>query len=246
MNLISIIIPYFKKREFIKKTMNSIIKQTYKNIEIIIIYDDENQDDLNYIMKLKDIDKRIRVIINKKSLGAGQSRNKGISAAKGKFIAFIDADDKWKKNKLKLQIDFMLENKFKISHTSYDIVNKKNQFIKTMKAKDFDHYKELLPSCDIGLSTVILEKKIIGSTCQFSNLKTKEDFVLWLLILKKGFKIGALERNLTLWMKLDNSLSAPVLQKIIDGFRVYYVHMKFNLFKSLYFLLVLCLKYLKK
>ena len=246
MNLISIIIPYFKKREFIKKTMNSIIKQTYKNIEIIIIYDDENQDDLNYIMKLKDIDKRIRVIINKKSLGAGQSRNKGISAAKGKFIAFIDADDKWKKNKLKLQIDFRLENKFKISHTSYDIVNKKNQFIKTMKAKDFDHYKELLPSCDIGLSTVILEKKIIGSTCQFSNLKTKEDFVLWLLILKKGFKIGALERNLTLWMKLDNSLSAPVLQKIIDGFRVYYVHMKFNLFKSLYFLLVLCLKYLKK
>ena len=63
---------------------------------------------------------------------------------------------------------------------------------------------------------------------------------------KKGFKIGALERNLTLWMKLDNSLSAPVLQKIIDGFRVYYVYMKFNLFKSLYFLLVLCLKYLKK
>ena len=246
MNLISIIIPYFQKREFIKRTINSVIKQTYKNIEIIIIYDDKNQDDLNYIMKLKDIDKRINVIINKKSLGAGQSRNKGINAAKGKFIAFIDADDKWKKNKLKLQTDFMLKNKFKISHTSYDIINNKNQFIKTMKAKNFDNYNKLLPSCDIGLSTVILEKKIISSTCQFPNLKTKEDFVLWLLILKKGFKIGALKKSLTLWMKLDNSLSAPVLQKIIDGFRVYYIHMKFNLFKSLYLLLVLCLRYLKK
>ena len=65
---------------------------------------------------------------------------------------------------------------------------------------------------------MILEKKIVSSTCQFPNLKTKEDFVLWLLILKKGFKIGALKKSLTLWMKLDNFLSAPVVDQGIKAF----------------------------
>lgn len=246
MDLVSIIIPYFKKREFIKQTINSVINQTYKNIEILIIYDDENNEDLDYLNKIKNSDKRISLIINKRSLGAGRARNKGINNAKGKYIAFIDADDKWKKNKLKLQLNFMLRNKFKISHTSYDIISKKNHYIKAMKAKNFNNFNELLPSCDIGLSTVILEKKIINSSCQFPNLKTKEDFVLWLLVLKRGYKIGALKKNLTLWRKVDNSLSSSVLQKLIDGFRVYHIYMNFNRLKSIYFLLILSLTYLRK
>ena len=140
----------------------------------------------------------------------------------------------------------MLRNKFKISHTSYDVIDIKNHYIKTMKAKDFNNFNELLPSCDIGLSTVILEKKIINSSCKFPKLKTKEDFVLWLLVLKRGYKIGALKKILTSWRKADNSLSSSVFQKLMDGFRVYHIYMNFNRIKSMYFLLVLSLKYLKK
>ena len=246
MDLVSIIVPYFRKRKFIKETINSVTNQTYKNIEILIIYDDESKEDLDYLKSIKQSDKRINLIINKKSLGAGKARNKGINIAKGKYIAFLDADDKWKKNKLKLQINFMVKNKFKISHTSYDVIDEKNRYVKTMKAINFNNLDELLPSCDIGLSTVILEKKVINSSCKFPNLKTKEDFVLWLLVLKKGYKIGGLKKVLTLWRKLNNSLSSSVLQKLIDGYRVYYVHMSFNLFKSIYFLFVLSFKYLKK
>ena len=115
-----------------------------------------------------------------------------------------------------------------------------------MRAKNFNNFSELLPSCDVGLSTVILEKKIVNSSCQFPNLKTKEDFVLWLTVLKKGHKIGALKKILTLWRKVDNSLSSSVLQKLIDGYRVYRIHMNFNPLKSMYFLIVLSLTYLKK
>ena len=99
MIIVSVIIPYFKKKNFIKKTLNSLKKQTYKNLEIIIIYDDENLSDLKFIKKFKKLDKRIKIIVNKKSQGAGRSRNIGMNIAKGKFIAFLDADDLWK-NKL--------------------------------------------------------------------------------------------------------------------------------------------------
>ena len=80
MDLVSIIIPYYKKREYITSTLNSVLKQTYKNLEIIIIYDDQDKEDLELMKKLIKLDKRIILIINKKSLGAGLSRNYGIKA----------------------------------------------------------------------------------------------------------------------------------------------------------------------
>ena len=72
---------------------------------------------------------------------------------------------------------------------------------------------DLIDSPDIGLSTVILKKELIDSQTKFSNLKTKEDFVLWLKILQKNIFIGSLNETLTSWRKLDNSLSSSVLQK---------------------------------
>ena len=246
MILVSVIIPYFKKKNFIKKTINSIKKQTYKNLEVIIIYDDENYSDLKFIKKLKKLDKRIKIIINKKSQGAGRSRNIGMSIAKGKFIAFLDADDLWKKNKVKLQLKFMFKNDLKISHTTYEILKENQKTRKIMKAKIFKDYKKLLISCNIGLSTVMLKKSLITKNCQFPKLKTKEDFVLWLLILKKNVIFGALDKNLTTWRKLNNSLSSSLLQKLIDGFSLYNRYMKFSFLKSFYYLAILSVNFLRK
>ena len=246
MRNVSIIIPYFKKRKFIKKTIDSIKLQTYKNFEVIIVYDDEDHSDLLFLKKIQRTDNRIRLVVNKKSLGAGRSRNVGISKAKSNFIAFLDADDLWKKNKIELQLNYMIKNNLEICHTSYEILNNKNIKKKIMKAKTFENYKQLLFSCDIGLSTVMLKKKIITKTCKFPNLKTKEDFVLWLLILKKNIKIGSLEKNLTKWRKLDDSLSSSVSQKLKDGYTLYNDYMKYNFLKSLWYLLLLSINSLRK
>lgn len=139
MKLISVIIPYYKKKKYISETLNSIINQSYKKYEIIIIYDDEDLDEFIFLKNIIKKNKKIKLIKNKKQIGAGNSRNRGISFLKGKYIAFIDADDLWKKDKLKIQLDFMIKNKICISHTSYEIFNK-NKVLTCRIAKIFLNY----------------------------------------------------------------------------------------------------------
>lgn len=246
MDLVSVIIPYFKKPKFIEATLNSVISQTHKKLEIIIIYDDDDKRDLKFIEKLRKKDKRIKIIVNEKSLGAGLSRNLGIKKSKGKFIGFIDSDDLWKPNKIKYQLNFMKRKNYLISHTSYKIINENNQILGSRRARNFNNFKQLLKSCDIGLSSVLLKKNILNKNCLFPDLKTKEDFVLWLNILKRKIQIGSVDKYLMDWRKLNNSLSSSVIQKLLDGFRVYYSYMKFNWLISIYLLTCLSLNFLKK
>ena len=135
MSLVSIIIPYYKNSTYIKKTLKSALSQTYKNFEIIIVYDDQDKQDINLIKELKKNDKRIKLIINRKNFGAGYSRNIGINYAKGRYIAFLDSDDLWHKNKLKIQIEYMNKHKYKISHTSYKVIDMMGNFKKIRSSK---------------------------------------------------------------------------------------------------------------
>ena len=244
MDLVSVVIPYFKKKEYIKRCIQSVLRQNYKKFEIIIVYDGEDYSDLGYIANLAKIDKRIHLVKNYKLLGAGLSRNKGIKFSRGKFIAFLDADDYWDKNKLKFQIKFMKDNNCQVSHTSYQIIDKNKNSIRT--ARNFYQVNDLLYSCDIGLSTIIMKKNIFSNSIQFPNTKTKEDFILWLRILKKKISIIGLDKKLTYWRKLDNSLSSSIIQKMCDGFRVYYVYMNYGLFRSIFNLFCLSINFLKK
>ena len=107
MDLVSIIIPYYKKKKYVKLAINSVLQQTYKNFELIIIYDDYDKEDLNFLKEIIKKDKRIKLYTNKKNLGAGRSRNKAIKLSKGSLIAFLDSDDLWTRNKLKEQIFFL-------------------------------------------------------------------------------------------------------------------------------------------
>lgn len=243
---VSIIIPYFKKRKYIKNTLKSVINQSYKSFEVIIIYDDNDKNDLLYVKKLIKTDKRIKLLVNKKNLGAGKSRNIGIANAKGSYICFLDADDIWRTNKLQFQLNYMKKNNYLFTHTSYSIIKKNNKIISTRFAKSFGTYNDLLFSCDIGLSTVMIKKEIFKNKMYFPKTRTKEDFILWLKILKKNIKIFGIKKNLSYWINDSQSLSSDTLQKLIDGFKVYRVYMGYGYLKSIIYLFFLSLNYLKK
>ena len=240
MNLVSVIIPYFKKRKFFLTTLKSVLNQSYKNFEIIIVYDDEDLSEYNFLKKVIKNKKKIKLFRNKKNLGVGLSRNYGIKKSKGKYIAFIDADDLWKKKKLYEQIKFMKQNILDFSHTSYNIINEKNKLVGDFKIKENLNYKELLRSCDIGLSTVLIKRSIFSNN-KFNNFKTKEDYSLWLKLAKKGVKIKGLNIKLTNWRKVKKSLSGSIVQKLYDAFKVYYISEKLGFITSLFFILRLTL-----
>ena len=247
MDLVSVIIPYYRKRNFVKDSIISVINQTYQNLEVLLIYDDTNLNDFEFLKEISKLNNKIKIIKNNNKLGAGLSRNIGIRKSNGKYIAFLDADDTWSPEKLEEQISFMKENDYKISHTSYLILNEKKNIIGQRKSRDLLSINDIIKSCDVGLSTVIIEKKIIvENEIKFPELVTKEDFVFWLMLLKKNLKFYAYDKYLTNWTDLKNSLSSSTIQKLKDGFKVYNHYMKFGYIKSLYLLFCLSLNYLKK
>ena len=237
-SFVSIIIPYYKKKSFFKKTINSVLNQTYKNFEVILIYDDNNRSELPFVKKVLKKVKDKKIIINKKNVGVGISRNHGIQRSKGKFISFLDADDIWDKNKLKKQIKFMKTNNLNFSYSNYSIIDDKGVLLKKIKSPEAIKFKNLLFSCDIALSSVIVNSSLLKSE-KFPNLKTKEDYLLWLKLSKKNIKMLGIGENLMFWRKTSNSLSSSIEQKLKDAFLVYNKYLKFNFLISL--ILIFCL-----
>ena len=105
---------------------------------------------------------------------------------------------------------------------------------------------KLIKSCDIGLSSVILKKNILNNKVLFPNLKTKEDYVLWLKITKLGFIIHGINKNLMKWQESANSLSSNISRKLLDGYSVYRKYMRYNVLRSLYSLLILSFNFIIK
>jgi len=244
---VSIIIPFYDNLLLLKRAIKSIRNQTYKYYEIIIINDNPKKFHSNQIERLKKSFNfnKIKIINNKKNFGAGFSRNFGIKIAKGKYIAFLDSDDTWKKNKLSTQIKIMEKYNYLASHTGYSIIKMNQNYNSKRQAKTLNYF-DLLKSCDIGLSTVVLKKSVLKNRKLFPKLKTKEDYVLWLRLSKLGVIFHGINKNLVNWNDTPKSLSKSVLQKIYDSMRVYYYYEKFNLFKSFMKTVVLSINYLKK
>ena len=139
----------------------------------------------------------------------------------------------------------MKKNNLLISHTSYDLFDENNSFLKKRLARKLNYF-DLLKSCDIGLSTVMVKKDLILKHKLFPSLKTKEDYVLWLKISKKGIIFYGIKKVLTNWTDRKNSLSKSLIQKLKDGFKVYYEYEKLNFLESLFRLIVLSINFLRK
>ena len=244
---VSIIMPYYKKSSYVDETVNSILNQTFKEFEIVIVDDELSENSTKVLNRIKQLDKRINIFKNKKNLGAGQSRNNAINLCNGEFIAFCDCDDLWKSNKLETQLKIMHKLNLEFSHSSYEIIDKKNSKIGYRVAKENLSFLQLQKSCDIGLSTVILKKNLFDNQkFRFGDTKTKEDYILWLSLAKNGIIIFGIKDCLVSWRKSKDSLSSSTFQKIYDGYKVYKVYLQYSRLKSFYFLFRLSLNFILK
>jgi len=232
--LVSIIIPYFKDEKNIFLSVSSALQQTYKNIEIIIIDNENSTNSKKILKKISKQSKKIEVFSNEK-LGnyAGISRNLGVSFSKGELIAFLDSDDLWSKDKLKLQVKELKNEKVDILFTNFRAINERNKELYKVKSPSLITFKGLIKSCPVCLSSVLIKKKCFKKN-KFKKIKTKEDYELWLNFLKSGYTIRTLNYFCTFYRVRASTLSSFHLNKIINAYFIYYSSLKFSFHYSIY------------
>tara|TARA_R110002049_G_scaffold51245_2_gene145051 strand:- start:748 stop:1533 length:786 start_codon:yes stop_codon:yes gene_type:complete len=236
---VSIITPMYNSEAFISETINSVINQTYKNWELFLI-DDASQDNTLWIVQpFLNSHSNIKVIKNERNFGAAISRNKGIEAAKGGYIAFLDADDVWKPEKLETQIAFMQNHHCDVSFSSYEQIDEEGNFLnKLVKALPKLTYKKFLKSNYIGNLTGMYNAKILDKITA-PNLRKRQDWLLWLAAIKKSGKPAlGIPESLAYYRVRKNSISSNKWNLLKHNYWVYKKGLGFSTVKSIYCMLV--------
>ncbi|EJY0884479.1 glycosyltransferase [Vibrio cholerae] len=235
MEKVSVIMPLYNSARFLSSSIESVINQTYKNWELLLIDDCSKDDSVIIAQSYSDQDKRIRLLRLSKNSGAAIARNKGIEQAKGRFIAFLDSDDVWFPEKLNSQIEFMISNQIAFSYTAYKKINEYGRELFELGVPCSLSYNTLLKVCVIGCLTVVYDVSIIGKT--YMPLGTKrEDYALWLKILREKNVIAyGINKVLASYRVYPNQSSSKKLTMAKENWRLLREHEKLNIFLAYYY-----------
>ena len=228
--LVSVIIPAYNAEKCVGYTLDTVINQTYKNLEIIIVNDCSTDKTLDVLNEYAKKDKRIRVMSNDKNSGVAETRNNALKAATGEYIAFIDADDIWALEKIEKQLNFMLENDYKFTYTSYGFIdNEGNPTCKPFIVPKEVTFKALLKQNVINTSTILVKKELWGERF-FHDDHLHEDFIMWLEILRDsldkayGFQEVVVDYRLTVGSRSRNKWkSMKTTYKVYKYFKINWI-----------------------
>ena len=213
---VSVIIPVHNSEKYLLECLNSVINQTYKNLEIIVIDDKSTDNSVNIIKNIKD--KRIKLIELSINSGAAIARNKGIEASTGDYICFLDSDDYWNKDKIEKQIEFIKDKAF--IYSEYLYLNEKTKHIAHVP-KSLT-YKEALKNTTIFTSTVMLNMKYLKKQdIYMPNIKRGQDTACWWKILKKTNIAYGMQEVLSIYRVGNKSLSSNKLKALKRTWNLY-------------------------
>lgn len=220
---VSIITPSWNSEKYIEKTIQSVQNQTYSNWEMIIVDDCSSDRTVDIIKKISKEEPRIKVLQQSTNGGAAKARNRSLSEATGRYIAYLDADDIWEANKLKKQIEFMQEKKCGFSCVSYEVIDDKgnsmNKQIHMLSEVDYIGFltNNLLQTVGIMVDTSIVDKKYLV----MPNIRRRQDAATWLQILKAGYKCYGIDKVLAQYRRTDNSLSSNKFKAVKGMWTLY-------------------------
>lgn len=233
--LISVIMPAYNSEKYIGDAITSILKQTYDNYELIIVDDCSTDNTANIIKGYMSQNNKIRVIKNSENIGVAQTRNKGVSEAKGDWIAFLDSDDLWKNNKLERQLKLAQSKQCRFLFTASTFIDRNGQLYNWIfEIPDQVCYKELLKQNVISCSSVLIKKELMVKY-KMENDAIHEDFGTWLRILKEEQFAYGLNEPLLLYRIHSNSKSGNKLKSLLMAYKTYrfvglnFLHSIYNL-----------------
>jgi teichuronic acid biosynthesis glycosyltransferase TuaG len=218
---------------YVADSIASVQRQTYPHWELLIVDDASTDRTAAIVTHLAEHDEKIHFVVKAQHSGIADTRNQCIQMAKGRFLAFLDADDIWHPEKMETQLRFMLDNNVGFTYTTYDWIDEEghtlNKFINTIGNLDYEKY---LRNTIIGCSTVMVDTSIVGQVV-VPSFRTSEDTATWLNILKKGFIAYGIDSCLTSYRIRQHSASSNKLKAASDLWRVYRKQEKLSLFKAI-------------
>lgn len=244
--LISVVIPTYNCEHFIEETLESVINQTYRNLEIILV-DDKSKDSTalkieNFLHK----DHRIKLLKNEKNSGVSISRNRGIQEASGIYIALLDGDDLWVTDKIEQQLKLAQETKADIIYSSYSLIDEKGKDLgREFRVPRKTSLEDMLKKSVISCSTAMIKTDILKETL-FSTDYYHEDYVLWLRLLKKGAVAYGVMNVLAYYRQIKGSRSNDKKKAALERWKIYRKEMNFSVVKSLKYFLAYGIEGIKK
>lgn len=234
--LVSIIVPVHNAGAYIEKTIETVKAQTYSQWELILVDDCSTDDSKQKIRScVQESDRQIRLIEKTCNEGAAKARNTGIDAARGRYIAFLDADDLWRPDKLDKELAFMREKQAAFVFTAYEFGDEEGTGTgKTVSVPPKLTYFKALSRTVIFTTTVLLDTDKTGHDLIRMPEVKSEDTATWWKILRNGFTAYGLNEVLAVYRRPANSLSSNKIEAIRRIWNLYRKQERLSFLYSVY------------
>ena len=233
---VSIITPIYNCEKFLPKTIECVINQTYTDWEMLLVDDCSPDNSAEIIKKYAKDDNRIKYFKLDKNSGAAIARNKALEESNGRFIAYLDADDLWKPEKLEKQVEFMLKNNYPFTCTDYEKIDESCKSLnKIVKIPKKVNYNLFLRNTIIQTVGVMVDTKLTGKELlKMPNIRRRQDAATWCQLLKNGFDCYEVPENLSYYRVVKNSLSSNKFKAVKTNWYWYRKIEKLPLWKACY------------
>jgi len=232
---VSVITPVYNAEEFLNETIDSVLNQTYTSFEYLLIDDYSTDSSAEIIKEFSKRDSRVKYIKLEENSGAAVARNTGLENAKGRFIAFIDSDDKWYPEKLEDQLSFMKNDRKAFTYTKYERISENEGEV--LGAPDFPKkldYSGLLKNTAIACSTVVIDRQVIGDF-RMPLVRKGQDTATWLKILRWHDYAYLVDEVLNQYRAREGSLSSGKVSALKRTWNTYRNIEKLPLYKAVYY-----------
>lgn len=230
--LVSVIMPAYNSKGYIEKAIQSLQNQTYPNWELIIVDDASTDGTVDLVKNEIKENQKVHLLQNRENQGTGLARNLGIKAAKGRYICFLDADDLWFPEKLRVQVEFMQKNDLAMSFSSYRLISEEGEELnETVLALPNLSYSKLLRANYVGNLTGMYDVEKTGKVYS-PPIRKRQDWALWLSVLKKAGVAQGIQQPLALYRLRKEGVSGNKFGLIRYNFQVYHKFLDFGILKS--------------
>lgn len=220
--LVSVIVPAYNSAGHIQETIASVLAQTMGDFEVLVVDDASRDDTVPIVRSLVDRDPRVALLVQAENRGVALARNRALSMARGRYVAYLDSDDLWVPEKLERQIAFLGEIGEGACFTSYETIEEDGTHRNFVHVPGRIGYRQFLKNTVTCSHTLLFDTEVIDrSLLVMPDIRKGQDFATWLQVMKAGHDFFGLDEVLAKYRKSPGSLSSNKLAAVRRTWNIY-------------------------